>query len=211
MSKSIAWLLLVFAAPLFAQSTSTILGIVKDSSGAVVAGATVTVQNTDTAQARTVTTSDDGGFRIPALQAGHYSVKVERAGFKTATRPDLTLDVAQELAINMALEVGASTQEIVVNEQAPQVDTSSSSLGGLVNDQEIADLPSEWPQLHRSQPYASRCDQEYEPRWTRRYDRNHLQQQRCAYRIQQLSSGRHFHRECIRMGPHVTRRFNFGR
>jgi len=130
-----------FISPALAQSTSTILGVVKDSSGGVVAGATITVQNTDTAQIRTVTTSEDGSFRVPALQAGHYSLRVERAGFKTATRPDLPLDVAQELAVNMALEVGASTQEIVVNEVAPQVDTSTSSLGGLVNDREIADLP----------------------------------------------------------------------
>jgi hypothetical protein len=127
--------------PGFAQSTSAILGVVKDSSGGVVPGATVTVRNTATSQTRTFTTGDDGAYRVPALQAGNYEVKIEKAGFQSATRSGLTLDVAQELAVNINLTVGASTQEVVVNAETVQVNTTTSDLGGLVNDAKIADLP----------------------------------------------------------------------
>jgi hypothetical protein len=138
-----ALLLLLSAVSSFSQSTSTgtILGVVKDSSGGVVAGATVTVLNTDISQTRTAVTGDDGAFRVPALLTGHYSVKVEKDGFKTETRNGLTLDVAQELAVNVGLEVGSSAQEVLVTGEAPQVNTTTSSLGGLVNEQKMAELP----------------------------------------------------------------------
>jgi len=134
-------LLLISAVPVFAQSTSTILGVVKDSSGGVVAGATVMVQSIETSQTRTATTGDDGAYRVPALQAGHYTVKVDTPGFRPATQQGLTLDVAQELPVNINLEVGASTQEVVVTSETSQVETTTSSLGGLVNDAKMADLP----------------------------------------------------------------------
>jgi hypothetical protein len=72
----------------FAQSTSTILGVVKDSSGGVVPGATVSVRNTDTSLTRTVTSGDDGAWRVPALLAGHYEVKVEKMDFKPPRIPE---------------------------------------------------------------------------------------------------------------------------
>jgi len=138
-----ALLMLLAAGSGFSQSTSTgtILGVVKDASGGVVAGATVTVLNTDISQTRTAVTGDDGAFRVPALLTGRYSVKVEKDGFKTETRNGLTLDVAQELAVNVGLQVGSSSQEVLVTGEAPQVNTTTSSLGGLVNDQKMADLP----------------------------------------------------------------------
>ena len=129
------------AAPSFAQQTSTILGVVKDSSGATVPGANVTATNTDTALARTTITGDDGAFRVAGLQPGHYSVKVEKSGFKTATAADLTLDVAQEMVVNPTMEVGATSQEVVVTGEAPVVNTTTSSLGGLVNEERMSDLP----------------------------------------------------------------------
>ncbi|HWF37265.1 MAG TPA: TonB-dependent receptor [Candidatus Acidoferrales bacterium] len=144
---AIAWMtimviaLTVCAVPSFAQQTSTILGVVKDSSGATVPGANVTATNTDTALARTTVTGEDGAFRVAGLQPGHYSVKVEKPGFKTATAADLTLDVAQELVINPTMEVGATSQQVVVTGEAPVVNTTTSSLGGLVNDEKMSDLP----------------------------------------------------------------------
>ena len=136
--------LLLIAAPAYpqsAQTTGTILGVVKDSTGAVVAGTTVTITNVGTAQTRTVTTGDDGAFRVPALPAGSYRMRIEKSGFKTETRDGLTLDVAQELSINTSLQVGASTQEVVVTGEAPQINTTTSSLGGLVDDVKMEDLP----------------------------------------------------------------------
>ena len=136
-----ALLLSLTAVPSFAQATSTILGVVKDSSGGVVPGATVTVMNTDTAQSRSTTTGEDGAYRVPALNAGHYQVKIEKSGFQASTQKGVTLDVAQELPVNVSLQVGSSTQEVVVNAETVQVNTTTSSLGGLVNDSKISDLP----------------------------------------------------------------------
>ena len=87
------------------------------------------------------TTGDDGSFRFPALVTGHYSVRVEREGFKTETQTGLTLEVTQELVVNTALEVGTATQEVTVTGEAPVVNTTNASLGGLVNESKMADLP----------------------------------------------------------------------
>ena len=81
------------------------------------------------------------GRFFPALAAGHYSVRVEKEGFKTQTQTGLTLEVTQELVVNPVLQVGASTQEVTVTGEAPLVNTTNSSLGGLVNEEKMADLP----------------------------------------------------------------------
>ncbi|MBZ5643111.1 MAG: carboxypeptidase regulatory-like domain-containing protein [Acidobacteriia bacterium] len=124
-----------------AQEAGTILGIVKDFSGGVVASAKVTVTNTDTNDSRLVTTGDDGAFRVSGLRPGHYSVRIEKDGFKTSTQPGLTLDIAAQLVVNPVLEVGASSQEVTVTGEAPVVNTTTSTLGSLVDDRKVAELP----------------------------------------------------------------------
>ncbi len=123
------------------QSVGTILGVVKDSTGAVVPDATVTIENVERSETRTVTTGPDGAYRAPALPVGRYNVKIEKSGFKTQNLQGLTLNVAQELVANATLEVGASTQEVSVTGEAPLVNTTSSATGGLVDEQRIANLP----------------------------------------------------------------------
>src|ERR1700722_12906714 len=98
--------LLLNALPAWSQQTSTILGAVKDSSGASVPGANITVTSIETAVVRTTVSGEDGSFRVAGLLPGHYSVKVEKTGFKTSTAANLTLDVAQELVVNPTVEVG---------------------------------------------------------------------------------------------------------
>ena len=135
-------LALLNAIPVFAQApTGVILGVVKDASGGSISGATVTVLNTETSLSRSLTTTEDGTFRFPALPVGHYTVKVERSGFKPETHGGLVLDVSQEEVLNFTLEVGGATQEIVVTGEAPQVETTTATLGGTVNEQKMADLP----------------------------------------------------------------------
>jgi Carboxypeptidase regulatory-like domain/TonB dependent receptor-like, beta-barrel len=142
LATSMALVAILFAAiPASAQEAGTILGSVKDPSGAVVPNATVTATNVDTTISRTATSGPDGAFRIPALQPGHYSLKTEATGFQTQTQTGLTLNVAQELVVNPTLQVGATSQEITVTGEAPIVNTTTSSLGTLVNDQRVSDLP----------------------------------------------------------------------
>jgi hypothetical protein len=135
-------ILLLTVIPVRAQlPTGTILGVVKDSSGGVVPGVAVTVQNAETGFTRTVTTGDDGAYRFPALPVGRYDVKVERTGFKTETHAGLTLEVMQEAVVNFTLQVGTSEQQVLITGEAPLVNTTTSSLGGLVNEQKMEDLP----------------------------------------------------------------------
>ena len=132
----------LIAVPVFAQlATGTILGVVKDSSGGTVAGANITVTNTETAQSRTVKTGDDGAYRFPGMPVGHYTLKIEKEGFKTSTQTGLVLDVSQEVVANVSMEVGSAAQEVVVTGEAPLVNTTTSALGGLVDEQKMADLP----------------------------------------------------------------------
>src|SRR5438093_1747247 len=137
-----ATLLLVTVAAAAQQNTGTILGLVKDSSGAVVPGASITILNEETSLTRTVTTGENGAFRAPALPVGHYTVRAELAGFRTQAQRGLILEVAQELVVNPTLEVGAVPQEeVVVSAEAPLVNTTSSALGSVVNEQSMSDLP----------------------------------------------------------------------
>jgi hypothetical protein len=134
--------LMLAAVPASAQlPTGTILGVVKDSTGGTVGAAAVTVTNTDTGLTRTLMTSDDGAYRFPALPVGNYQVQVMKDGFQTAQRKGITLEVTQEAAIDFALQVGSTGQTVVVTEEAPLVNTTSSSTGGLVEEQQVADLP----------------------------------------------------------------------
>src|SRR5438034_7266052 len=136
-------LLLMFAVTGIAQQNmGTILGVVKDASGAVIPGVSVTIINEETNLTRTVITGENGAFRAPALPVGRYTVRVELTGFQTQTQRGLTLEVAQELVVNPILQVGAAAQqEVTVNSEAPLVNTTSSSLGNVVNEQAMADLP----------------------------------------------------------------------
>jgi hypothetical protein len=130
------------AIPAFPQlPTATILGVVKDATGGVVVGAAVTVTNTDTSLTRTGSTESDGSYRFPALPVGNYQVQVMKAGFETFLRKGITLVVAQDAPIDVTLQVGSTGQTVVVTEQAPLVNTTSSTLAGLLDEQSVADLP----------------------------------------------------------------------
>src|SRR5262249_36244008 len=122
-------------------STATILGAVKDSSGAVVPGVNVTARNTETGQTRAAVSAGGGSYRIPALPVGTHEVRAEHAGFRAAVQSGITLTISQEAVLNFTLEVGAIEQTVAVTAEAPLVNTTSGNLGGLVNEDRIADLP----------------------------------------------------------------------
>ena len=134
--------ILILISPAFPQaSTGTILGVVKDTTGGSVAGASVTVTNVDTGFTRTGPTEDDGSYRFPQLPVGNYSVQVMKDGFQTAERKGLKLEVTQEAAIDITLQLGSTGQTVTVTEEAPLVDTTSSTVGGLVTEDKVIDLP----------------------------------------------------------------------
>jgi hypothetical protein len=119
-------LMLVGASVVVAQTgTATILGTVKDSSGAIVAGATVTARSTDTGQTRTAESGADGAYRFDGLPVGIYEIRAEKEGFKTEVRSGLTLTVAQQAVEDFGLQVGATTEQISVTAEAPIINTAS--------------------------------------------------------------------------------------
>ena len=121
--------------------TATILGTVKDASGAVVPEAKLTAKNTGTGQSRITTSAADGSYRFPAMPVGTYEIRAEQSGFQAEVRTGLTLAVGQEAVVNFSLQVGAVEQTVAVTAEAPLVNTTSGSLGGLVDEQKVADLP----------------------------------------------------------------------
>jgi hypothetical protein len=132
----------LIAVPVFAQlPTATILGVAKDSSGAVLPNATITITNVDTDLKRTVSTGDDGTYRVPELPVGHYEVRGEHAGFKSETQRGITLAVTDQAVINFTFEVGSSQQEVTVSAEVSVVNTQDATLGGLVTETAIKDLP----------------------------------------------------------------------
>jgi hypothetical protein len=138
----VALLLLLVITQAFAQlGTGTILGTVKDPAGAVVPGATITITNTATGAKRTSTTSNEGYYRAPALPAGTYQLEVSHEGFATAVEKGVVLAVGQDLTVNLSLKIGSISEKVEVTGEAALVDTTTSSLGSLVSEQKIADLP----------------------------------------------------------------------
>jgi len=127
---------------LFAQfSTGTILGTVRDNTGGVIPGVSVTTRNTGTGLTRTTTSNEDGSYRFPGLPVGAYEVRSEQQGFTTEVRSGVTLAVGQEAVLDFALKVGAVAETVEVSAEAPLVNTTTSALGGLVNEDKIQDLP----------------------------------------------------------------------
>ena len=132
----------LFAGVTWGQTlSSTIKGTVKDSSGAVVAGATVTVKSLESGQTRTVESETSGDYQTTALPVGQYQVSAEKMGFKMEIRQGITLVVGQQAVVNFTLEVGNVQQEVTVTAEAPIINTTTSSTSGLVDEQQVKDLP----------------------------------------------------------------------
>lgn len=134
---------LLAAASIRAQEIAgSISGTVLDDKGGTVAGATVTITNTDTGVVvRTIKTKADGQYTAPLLPIGHYTVTVEADGFKKAEQKDIRINVKDQIAANFKLEVGAMTQTISVNASALQVETQTATAAGLVSGAEVRELP----------------------------------------------------------------------
>ncbi len=125
-----------------AQSVSgTILGTVTDSTGAIVAGAKVTIVNEGTGLTRIVTADSNGEYTAPGLPTGHYTITSEMTGFKTVALSNIEVGVDQRVRINIKHEIGAMTESVSVMAEAPLLQTSSSELGTTVTNQQIEALP----------------------------------------------------------------------
>ena len=121
--------------------TGRILGTVTDPTGAAISGASVTVTDLQRGTKRSLSTTQAGEYVAPNLESGIYKVRVEAKGFKNSERTDIQVVVASDVQIDFALQTGQATETIVVTEQEPLIDTTSSTLGGTLSNEEINELP----------------------------------------------------------------------
>lgn len=140
--KGLMLVAVIYAASAMAQvDTGTILGTVTDSTGAIVPNATVTIVNQATAAPLTKKTGDDGRFEFTPLGIGTYNVIVESAGFKKATVQGVHLNIQQHALVNVTLQPGAVTESVEVTEAPELMQTESSSVGQVIDQKTIVDLP----------------------------------------------------------------------
>jgi hypothetical protein len=121
--------------------TATILGTVLDSSGAVIPGAKVVVENMGTSATVELTTDPSGNFIAPVLPIGKYKVTVSMTGFNTYVQEGIQLNVSDRIKLNIELKPGAVTQHVTVVGEGPVVETASTTLGAVVSAQQAVDLP----------------------------------------------------------------------
>ncbi|HTU46749.1 MAG TPA: TonB-dependent receptor [Bryobacteraceae bacterium] len=128
--------------PLTAQTTyGSIAGAVTDPSGATIAGAQVTLTNVGTSEKRTQQTGNDGLFLFVNLIPGSYSIEVEKPGFKRYSRPQIAVDVNQNVHVDASLQVGNVQETVEVTAETPLIQTETSSLGTVVDTREANELP----------------------------------------------------------------------
>jgi len=144
MRKTIGVFVLLVAAVALGSAqvdTGSLVGTVKDASGAILAGITVTATNTDTGVATTVKSESTGDYVITPLNIGRYSVSVEATGFRKEVRKDIVLDVQQRIRLDFTLKVGSVTEIAEVSGAPPLLETESASLGDVVTSQTVELLP----------------------------------------------------------------------
>ena len=121
--------------------TGALTGTVTDPSGAVVPGVAVAATHKDTGQVRTTTTGNDGTYKFTLLAPGEYRVKFTASGFKVAEVESVNVNVTETPVLDRALDVGAATEQVVVEAQAETLQTASSTLGTVVGSKAVVSLP----------------------------------------------------------------------
>jgi hypothetical protein len=135
-------LLTGFVAALHAQTTNgTITGTITDPSGAAVGGVQIRIANQDTGEQRSATSQDNGTYIVPQLPPGHYNITVEKQGFSKETQNNVQLLVNQSATLDFKLSLATVAESVEVTATTPQLNTTNSTLGDVVQHQQIVDLP----------------------------------------------------------------------
>ncbi len=142
MKRIATFLLTLIPLLLAAQSTTqTIQGLVTDPSGAVIAGAKVTITNTATGISTSVLTNTTGNYTFVLVPVGYYDIKFEMQGFKTETVKRVRVETAAQVRQDMVLQVGAVSEVVEVSASAVLLSTENSTVGAVIENKRIIDLP----------------------------------------------------------------------
>ena len=124
-----------------AQTTGTLLGVVSDQNGAMIASATVRVTNTDTGFTKSATATSEGSYLLPLLPIGHYTISVTASGFRSFTQSGVLVPVAQDIRVDVKLDVGQVAETVTINGNAINIDTTTATLGETVDNARLENLP----------------------------------------------------------------------
>ncbi len=138
---ALAWLCWAFALSAQTGVDASVLGIVKDSTGGVIAGAAVEVTNLDTGLRRTAATGQDGGFEVLALPRGFYSVAVSHTGFLTWQLQRIELAAGDQRRLAPALQIGDVQEKVTVEVGVELMQTEKSSIEAAIEEKQIRELP----------------------------------------------------------------------
>ena len=122
-------------------ATGEVTGVVKDSAGAAVSGATITVRDIETNRLRVVTSSAEGVYAAPGLAPGNYGIDVDLAGFRPVRRNGIRLAIGEKVRVDFDLVVGDIRQEVTVTADAPMLRAETASLGTVVEHERVVQLP----------------------------------------------------------------------
>jgi hypothetical protein len=123
------------------RSTGTVVGTVRDESGAVVPGAEIQLSNLETGSVLGATTNDTGDYSFPVVPVGPYTLTVTKSGFKTYKQADFPVSAVQNVRVDVVLQIGAVSQEVSVTAAPPAVDTVTASQGNTVTGTQVNELP----------------------------------------------------------------------
>ncbi|PYV15237.1 MAG: hypothetical protein DMG07_10265, partial [Acidobacteria bacterium] len=125
---------------LWAQNAA-IVGTIKDASGGTLPGATVAARHVETNLVQSAVANDQGDYRIPLSRVGRYEVRAEMPRFKTTVQPEVTVQIGQTVRVDLVLEVGEIAESVTVEARPPLVRTETSSLGEVMDNRKILELP----------------------------------------------------------------------
>ena len=134
--------LVAYATPALAQQRASVSGHVFDPEGLALPGATVTLVEQSTGFSRTVVSAETGGYSVPNLTPGVYSLTVEMEGFGAVKRADLALTAGAEMTIDMKMQMAGVMEAVTVMAEAPLVERNSNKIGGSLSGKEIDQVPS---------------------------------------------------------------------
>jgi hypothetical protein len=135
--------------------TGTVLGTVKDSAGAVIPNAKVTIINQGTANATSTLTRSDGTYVVTPLKIGTYRIEVERAGFNKAQNAAFNLNIQQQAVVDFTLQVGEVSQTVQVTSTVELLQTQSGSVGQVIDGKSVESMPingRDWTMLATTTP-----------------------------------------------------------
>jgi len=123
------------------EVTASITGRITDQQGAAIVGANVTMKETDRGTEWPTITNGEGIYVFPRLPVGNYDLKVEAPGFKTALKGGIRLEVNLHTTFDIVMQVGATSESVMVNAEAPLLQTDSNQVGGVIAGETITNLP----------------------------------------------------------------------